>query len=82
MIYNINLSLEVELIGVSHDQFLRIQNKLVSSFDDNKKLNFKDIDEEFKISLRPYSLSEIETPEIEVIVNDLIPKLVNIKLVG
>jgi hypothetical protein len=63
MIYNLEVSINLELNSVSEKQLLEIQQILMNSLHGNKRISFDVLDKLFVISPRPYytsSLSNIE----------------------
>jgi hypothetical protein len=79
MIYNLEISIKLELNSVSEKQLLKIQNILINNMHKNKKIDFKTLDKLFAISPRPYHTTSLSHVELN---HDLTLKTVQVEIIG
>lgn len=78
MVNNINLTINLELIGITNSE----ANKIIMKFipNTNKKITLEELHEIFNLKDRLYSTTNIETGSITN--ESYIPNLININIVG
>jgi hypothetical protein len=79
MIYNINLNIKVELNGLSEEQLLDIQNIIMKSMYNDKRIDFEELDKIFALSARPYYSTSLQHVKLS---RNLMPKTVEIEICG
>lgn len=82
MIHNINFTINLELIGLSHKQFIELQNMLMGKIIEDKiePLNFEDINKILCLSGRKYYPSSIEHPPMDRYMDDYVPKVSKVEI--
>jgi hypothetical protein len=78
MIHNIELSINLEVMGLSHEQLFEITDKLAVN---NEKISFEELNKIFMISDRPYHIRSIDLPEFNKD-NEFSIKITKIEVVG
>ena len=64
MINNLEITLRLDLIGLSQKQYLHIVDKLTSMMKENYPLSFKELDNMFHINARKYVTSLVDFPNM------------------
>ncbi|MFW6220017.1 MAG: hypothetical protein ACOC33_04180 [bacterium] len=62
MIYNLNININLEMMGLSLEDVIKIQQEFMISMSRQSKISFDDLDKHFKIKDRPYFVGEMESP--------------------
>jgi predicted metal-binding transcription factor (methanogenesis marker protein 9) len=67
MIHNLKVTIEVDLINLSQEEYLKVQAKLMKNIINTNayKLSFDELDEILYIKKRKYLTKSIEFPELD-----------------
>jgi predicted metal-binding transcription factor (methanogenesis marker protein 9) len=67
MIHNLKVTIEVDLINLSQEEYLKVQAKLMKNIINTNayKLSFDELDEILYIKERKYLTKSIEFPELD-----------------
>lgn len=77
MINNVQIGINLELLGMSDNELLKLVNKINNG---NRKLSFEELEKIFYISNRDYYISSIELPDLNE--NDFKIKIAKIEING
>jgi len=82
MIHNVEVTITVNLINLSQEEYIELINGFVQQVVDQKKTSFNDVVKTLSLDGRKYQTTSIEYPEMDHNRNELTPKETKIEIKG